>query len=346
MTLPAPLRLLIDLDALADNWRWFARRSGVETGAAVKADGYGLGAAAVATRLHAEGCRIFYVATWAEAAALGGLPGDARIKVLHGVQADEMTAALGGRADPVLSTPAQLALWRGGGGGKCDVMIDTGMNRLGLDWRTFRSDMLDGLDVDCLHSHLACADEPENMLNALQLQRFQSVSQAFAGVNRSLAGSGGACLGDRFAFDHIRPGLGLYGGVPGPAASGMLRQVVRPEARVVQVRRVPAGDSAGYGATWVAATESRLAVINAGYADGYLRGFSNRGAVIVDGIRAPVVGRVSMDLVIADVSAAPCPAEGDRVEIEYDLETAAAQSGLSQYELLTGLGSRYERIYT
>ncbi|MBW7946753.1 MAG: alanine racemase [Sphingomonadaceae bacterium] len=335
---PAPLRLRIDMGALAANWQQLRALAGVDTGAALKANGYGLGAKAVADRLHAEGCRTVYVSNWQEAAALAGHPPDLRVKVLHGVDAADLPAALSIDADPVLVSPEQVALWRAHGAGRrCDVMVDTGMNRLGFEWRGFCTEMFAGLDVDTVHSHLACADTPEHPLNAEQRDRFASIASAL-GARSALANTAGILLGRDYAFDHVRPGIGLYGGMG-------LRQVAFPEARVIQCRDVPAGDRAGYGATWTAQRDSRLAVLNVGYADGYLRAFSNRGAALVDGRRAPVVGRVSMDMIIIDVTDTPAPAPGDRVDIAYDLAEAAAQSGLSEYELLTGLGARYERVY-
>jgi alanine racemase len=343
MTLPAALRLNIDLDALAVNYRALQRLAGVDTGAAVKADAYGLGAAMVASRLYDEGCRTFYVAAWQEAAELGFLPGDARIVVLHGVEEADMAHAVTARAEPIINSPEQAGRWQTTGR-PCDLMIDTGMNRLGVDWRTFSADLVAGLAIDTVHSHLACADDPASAMNAAQLSRFRSILATLpAGTRASIAGSGGACLGRDYALDHIRPGLGLYGGVPNPAASGV--QVVRPEARVIQVREVPAGDTAGYGATWRAARNSRLAILNIGYADGYLTGFSNRGAALAGGVRCPVAGRVSMDLTIVDVTDAGPVAPGDWLELDFELPAASAASGLSQYELLTGLGRRYDRVY-
>lgn len=335
---PSPLRLRIDMGALAANWRQLRALAGVDAGAAVKANGYGLGAKAVVDRLHAEGCRMVYVSNWQEAAALAGHAPDLRVKVLHGVDAADLPAALSIDADPVLISPEQVALWRAHGAGRrCDVMVDTGMNRLGFEWRGFCTEMFAGLDVDTVHSHLACADTPEHPLNTVQRDRFASIVSAL-GARSALANTAGILLGRGYAFDHVRPGIGLYGGMG-------LRQVVFPEARVIQCRDVPAGDCAGYGATWKAQRDSRLAVLNVGYADGYLRAFSNRGAALVDGRRAPVVGRVSMDMIIIDVTDTPVPVPGDRVDIAYDLAEAAAQSGLSEYELLTGLGARYERVY-
>jgi alanine racemase len=219
------------------------------------------------------------------------------------------------------------------------------MNRLGLDWRSFDAAMLGGLNIGIVHSHLACADEPQHPLNKVQLDRIKNVLSGLPGVSASIASSGGICLGRDYSLNHVRPGLGLYGGTPGPAAAGHVAQVVQPEARIIQVRDVPKGDSAGYGATWVASKSSRIAVINVGYADGYLRCFSNAGTILVDGKQAPVVGRISMDLVIADVTDAPAVGPGDWVGIAYDLLSAASVTDLSQYELLTGLGARYSRIY-
>ena len=346
MTAAAPLRLRIDLDALAANYRWFQKLGGVDAGAAVKANAYGLGVGPVVDRLAREGCRTFYVATWAEAEAIARQGVHFDVAVLHGVDFGDLSPALSlPNTRPVLSSPEQLSLWREHGGGRpCDVMVDTGMNRLGLDWRSFSADMLAGLNVVTLHSHLACADDPASTMNAEQLRRFARVSEGL-GYRRSIASSGGACLGPEFALDHIRPGLGLYGGVPNPAAAGQLRRVVQPEARVVQVREAQAGDTAGYGATWTAKRDSRLAVINVGYADGYLTGFSNRGRCIVGGVRCPVAGRVSMDLLIVDVTDAGDVAPGDWIALDYDLPAASAASGLTQYELITGLGARYERLY-
>ena len=339
----APLRLRLNGQALADNWRALDRLSGAAAcGAAVKADGYGLGAAAVATRLAAAGCRQFYVATWAEAVTLRplGLP----LSVLHGVRAEDMGAALGGWARPVLNTAAQVARWRAAGGGACDVMVDTGMNRLGLSPEEAASGLLDGLAIDTLMSHLACADEDAAM-NARQRERFAALAGAVRAGRHSLANSAGIALGPLYHFDLTRPGLALYGGVPRGELGTHVRQVVQPEAQVLQRRLVPAGGTVGYNATWAARDDTPVAILNIGYADGYLRAFSDRGEAWAGSARLPVIGRVSMDLVAVDASAAPDLAEGDWVAIGLDLPRASAASALSQYELLTGLGRRYARVW-
>ena len=341
----APLRLSIDLKMLAANWRWFAKASGTaRCGAAVKADGYGLGASAVVERLAAAGCRDFFVATWDEARALMPLAEGLSLKVLHGVLPADMRHALDGPATPVLNTPLQVVRWREAAPGRaCDVMVDTGMNRLGLSIAEAGGGLLDGLAIDTLHSHLACADEPDSAMNARQLADFLSVPTT---AKRALANSAGICLGSDYHFDLTRPGLGLYGGTPHPAAAGHVAQVVTPQAQLVQRRDIAAGESVGYGATFVAQRPTRVGVLNLGYADGYLRAFSaGRGHAVVDGVRCPVIGRVSMDLTAIDVTDAGAVHEGDWIDIGYDLPGQAAASGLTQYELLTGLGARYQRRY-
>ncbi len=341
------LRLTIDSTALAANWRALAQLSGPATcGAAVKADGYGLGAGEVVAALARAGCRDFFVASWGEAAALGPLPGGVRLAVLHGVQDGEMAAALDAPAVPVLSTAAQVARWRGAALERdCDIMVDTGMNRLGLSMAEAMSGLLDGLRIDTLHSHLACADTPAHLLNAQQLVAFSGVVAAVPARRAALANSAGIMLGPDYAFGLTRPGLALYGGVPSATAAGQIAPVIRLEARVVQVRDVRAGASVGYGATWVAARDSRIAVLNVGYGDGYPSALVASGTVSAGGVVYPLAGRVSMDLLAIDVTGADVT-ESDWLEIAFDLSSAATAAGVSQYELLTGLGHRYQRVYS
>ena len=346
VTLPsAPLALHLDSAALKANWQWLAGQSGTaRCGAAVKANGYGLGALDVVRHLLAAGCRDFFVATWAEAAELLPHLGGASLSVLHGVRAEDMAFALASGARPVLNSPEQIARWKEAGGGPCDVMIDTGMSRLGLSSRDVRPDLLAGLRIKTLMSHLACADE-EHPLNSEQLRRFRQTIAGVEARNFSLANSAGILLGEVFTFGLTRPGLALYGGVPRPEAAGHIRQVVRPRAQILQRRFIRPGQSVGYGATYVAERRREIAILNIGYADGYLRGFSGTGAALHDSARLPVLGRVSMDLLAIDVSMTPQVREGDWLDLEFDLPKAAAQAGLSQYELLTTLGRRYDRIW-
>ncbi|MFC3441449.1 alanine racemase [Sphingobium rhizovicinum] len=342
----APLRLRLNGDALMSNWRWLAAMSGgAACGAAIKANGYGLGAAEVMRRLMQAGCRDFFVSNWGEAAAVEPLLEDGvSLSVLHGVRDEDMAQALGSRARPVLCTPGQIARWRAAGGGACDVMIDTGMNRLGLDWRGDVAAAVEGLEIVTLLSHLASADE-EVGFNATQLERFTVLRSQISVQRYSLANSAGICLGGDYHFDLTRPGLALYGGIPRDAAAGHIRPVVQPQAQIVQRRLLLAGDSIGYNTSFTAQRDHEVAILNLGYADGYLRGFSGRGAAIVNGAKLPVLGRVSMDLLAVDVSAQPDVAEGDWIDIAYDLGEASAASGLSPYELLTGLGARYDRVW-
>jgi alanine racemase len=336
-----PLRLTIDRTAIQSNWRWLAERAGVAAGAAVKADGYGLGAREATEALIEAGCRDFFVSTWAEAELLGNLPESASLVVLHGVGGDDTDAALRVAARPCLNSVEQVARWKEMAAGRpCDVMIDTGMNRLGL--RPTEIGALDGLVIDTLHSHLACADE-ESPLNTMQLERFRAVASTVPAQRYSFANSAGICLGRGYSFDLVRPGLSLYGGIPRAEAEGQIRQVARVEAQIVQRRTIPEGESCGYGATFVAHDDTEAAILNIGYADGYLRGFSSHGSAFSGEYALPVLGRVSMDLIAVGVDAASGLKEGDWVEIDYDLPSASKQSGLSQYELLTTLGSRFER---
>jgi len=333
-----PLRLTIDRSALQSNWRWIAGRAGTPAGAAIKADGYGIGARGTLEALLDAGCRDFFVSTWWEAEQLGAVPDGVSLVVLHGPGPDDRP----GSARPTLNSAKQVARWKALGGNRpCDVMIDTGMNRLGL--RPEEAGLLDGLAIDTLHSHLACADE-DHPLNALQMERFRHAAATIPAKRYSLANSAGICLGTDYSFDLVRPGLALYGGVPRLEAQGYIAQVAHLEAQVVQKRRVLAGESCGYGATFTADRDLDAVVVNIGYADGYFRGFSGKGSARAGDKALPLLGRVSMDLLIFDCAGADV-GEGDWVDINFDLPEAAARSGMSQYELLTGLGSRFERIW-
>ena len=235
-----PLRLRLDGDALVSNWHWLAHRSGgAECGAAVKANGYGLGARQVVKRLQGAGCRHFFVATWAEAELLAPWPGDLELSVLHGPMPQDMAAATRLPARPVLNSAEQVARWRGTGL-PCDVMIDTGINRLGIRPEAVSEGLLDGLKIETLMSHLACADE-DSPANAAQLAAFRAAAGKVSAQRLSLANSAGICLGADYAFGLTRPGLALYGGVPRREAEGHLRQVAHVEAQIVQRRRVGAG---------------------------------------------------------------------------------------------------------
>jgi len=340
VTPPFEARLVLDSAALVANWRDFAACGRAEAGAAIKADGYGLGARDVLLRLAAAGCRRFYVAHWHEVPPLLPLPDGVRLSVLHGVTPAAMPSALALPADPVLATAAQVALWRQTGR-PVELMVDTGMNRLGLDPAELAA-VSPGLEIAVLHSHLACTENPAHPLNAVQRDDFAALAARVPAGLYALANSAGAGLGPAFHFDLIRPGVGLYGGglLPDGRPS---RPVARLAARILQLRDVPAGASVGYGATFVAARASRIATVALGYADGYARGLSNVGHALIGGVRCPAAGRISMDLAAFDVTDAPPLAEGDWLDIPFVPEELAAVSGRTSYELLVALGQRFER---
>ncbi len=344
----APLRLRLSKSALQSNWRWLAEQSaGAACGAAIKANGYGLGAREVVAHLEEAGCRDFFVATWAEAEdVLPLVEAGNSLAVLHGVRVADMPVASASRARPVLNSIEQVARWKQAGTGRpCDVMVDTGMNRLGLTVKEALSGALDGLTLVTLMSHLASADE-DGPQNGDQLALFHQVRAAIPAERYSLANSAGICLGADYSFDLTRPGIALYGGMARREYMDNIRQVVFPEADVLQVRTVRAGDPVGYNATYRAERDHKVATINLGYADGYLRCFSGgKGGASWQGHHLPLIGRVSMDLVGLAVPDGCGIAEGDRVALDYDLPQTAAATGLSQYELLTGLGRRYERMW-
>jgi alanine racemase len=346
-TLPTPpraLRLDIDTDALKSNWTALNALSGAASaGAAVKADAYGVGARQAVPVLRDAGCRDFFVAHWSEVAALQGLVPADWISVLHGpLTAEDAAFAKAAGVKPVINSLAQARRWLEAGGGPCDLMVDTGINRLGLPMATLGDEAIGRLDIDVLLSHLASADE-DVPLNALQLGRWNDARARVRHRRASLANSAGISLGPDYHGDLTRPGIALYGGVPRPELAGTIRQVARPMAAIMQVRDLQAGDSVGYNATFVAAAPMKVGVIALGYADGYLRCWSGRGRMLHGGSVLPVLGRVSMDMTVVDLSAKPELGEGDWIEADYSLPAAAAASGLSQYELLTLLADRFAR---
>lgn len=345
--LPEPtLRLHIDSDALAHNWRALDRLSGgARTGAAVKADAYGTGIEAALPALLKAGAQDFFVAHWSEVPALLQHVAPENVSVLHGVMtAGEAAFAKQTGVKPVLNSMRQIALWQEAGGGAAHLMVDTGMNRLGLEPGLVGDPLVSALEVDTLMSHLASADE-DCAQNAEQLTRFQSLASQVPARSRSLANSAGIALGADYHFDLTRPGLALYGGIPRPEIADKIRPVVAIEAMVLQLRELSAGDKVGYNATFTAPRDMRAATVSLGYADGFLRSWANSGKTQFNfqGEALPLLGRVSMDMIVLDCSSAPDIAPGDFVQLPYDLPSAAELSGLSQYELLTLLGSRYGR---
>lgn len=336
----SPCRLSLDTAALLHNWRLLDAMSGpAACGAAVKADAYGLGAREVVTRLLQAGCRDFFVATWREARALADT--GATLSVLHGIRAEDVALTGLRNARPVLNTADQVRRWREIGG-PCDVMVDTGMNRLGISADDIAAGLLDGLWIETLMSHLACADE-DSAMNPRQQAALAALAGRTEARRFSLANSAGVALGADYHFDLTRPGLALYGGVP-RAELAAIRQVATLQAQVLQRRRVTAGETVGYNATWRAERDTEVAILNLGYADGFRRAFSGIGVARAGEAACSVLGRVSMDLLAVDCTGADV-GEGDWLSLDYHLPDAAAASGVSQYELLTGLGARFDRVW-
>jgi len=344
--------LTVDLDALAANYLTLQAEAGVEAAPAVKADGYGLGAVAVARRLSAEGARSFFVARLAEGESLRAALGvrTAAIYILDGAEpgAGPQFAAAG--LTPVLSSFEQAEAWASFAGDRLPAAlhVDTGMNRLGVSLdEAERLAAARRLRLDLVMSHLACADEPDHPLNALQRDRFAAARDLFPNVRASFANSGGVFLGPDYAFDQVRPGVSLYGGGPLGRPDPRIRAVATLEAPILQLRQVKAGESVGYGATFVAESTMQVAILAAGYADGYPRNASPRAFAAVAGKSHRLLGRVSMDMIAVDVTEADV-AVGDKVELlgpNLMVDDLAAAAGTTAYEVLTRLPLRAQRIY-
>ena len=341
---PPSLRLRLDEDALAANWRALDTMSGAASaGAAVKADAYGLGVDKVVPVLRDAGARDFFVAHWSEAPEVARHVDPAQVSVLHGpVHVEDAAYARASGVRPVINSVEQARRWIAAGGGVCHLMIDTGINRLGLSLADIGDPAIAALEVDLLMSHLASADE-DSALNGRQLDRFRTACAAIPARRRSLANSAGIALGPEFAFDLTRPGVSLYGGIPRGELAGLIRQVVFPQAAVLQVRELAPGDSVGYNATFTAPEAMRAGVISLGYADGFLRCRGPGGTLRLGETRLPLLGKVSMDMAVVDLAHAPEVREGDWLDVPFDLPETAEACGLSQYELLTTLGRRFRR---
>jgi alanine racemase len=354
-------QLVIDLDAVAANYR--AVRDHVspsECGAVVKADAYGLGARRLASTLHREGCRIFFVAQLCEALDLrASLPTGCTIIILNGLDPGGEDACADWGFVPILNSDTQLRRWRStarlrGRALPAGLQLDTGMSRLGLSTASALALAKDGsfaddLDLRLVMTHLACADEPGAAENDEQLRRFEQLTTAFPGVPRSIANSSGATLANRYHLDFVRAGIAIYG-VPPRSLSTAIFPVVSLAARVLQIRELARGTGVGYGLTYVAPERRCVATLAVGYADGWPRSLGNVGAAWHRDVRLPIVGRVSMDSMTVDISAAPPGeiAEGGFVDLigpNQSLEDIATEADTIPYELLTRLGGRHARAY-
>jgi alanine racemase len=355
--------ITVDLQAIVENWRQMAFRvgPGCMTGAAVKADAYGLGVIPVAGALAAAGCRWFFVATPDEgvtlAQSLAKSAPDARVAVLSGpIPGTARELAAYANLIPVLNDIGQISAWHAAAPGRAAILqLDTGMARLGLppeeiDRLAADPSLLGGMPVAAVISHLACADEPDHPLNAIQLASFTAAAARLPAAPRSLAASSGIFLGAGYHFDLVRPGAALYGLNPTPSQTSPMRQVVGIKAKILQVREIDAGRTVGYGATYAADRPRRVATLGVGYADGVLRAGSNAARVFLGPVAIPVIGRISMDLVTVDVSAVPPQwvLPGGFVDVlgpQYGADDLARDCGTIGYEVLTRLSRRLLRLY-
>jgi alanine racemase len=364
MTVPASAAsvLEIDLDAVRANWRLLDARARPGRAAAVlKADAYGLGAGRVAPALWAEGCRAFFAARLAEAAQVRRLLPRAAVACLDGLMPGTGPECLAHGVVPVLNRLDEIEAWRDlaratGRRLPAIVHLDTGMNRLGLDGdeagrlAANPDRYLGGLDLRLWMTHLACADDPGDPATAAQAARFRDLRARLPAAPWSIANSSGLFRAEASGGDLARPGAALYGVNPTPEAPNPMRPAVRLRSRVLQVRRVDAPQAVGYGAAHRVVRPGRIATIATGYADGYPRILGAKGTVALAGRTAPVVGRISMDLITVDVTDWPegAPAVGDLVDLigpHRDVDAVAAEAGTIGYEILTSLGRRHHRVH-
>ena len=370
-TTTAP-RLTIDLNALASNWSALQKLSGqAECSAVIKADAYGLTIEPVAKALAKAGCTTFFVAMVEEGIRVRKLLPDATIFVLNGILKETTQAVIENNLCPVLSSIDQIGMWMDAKSGientpGCAIHIDTGMNRLGLSLAEAeglgnKPELVSRIGPSLIMSHLACADYPEHELNALQLERFTKIASLFPGVPASLANTAAILSGKKYHFNLTRPGIGIYGGEAINLLPNPMQTVVTAEARILQIRHARAGESVGYGASKILDRDTRIAIVSGGYADGFHRAGSGSGVALrttdviaghgaIGDILVPILGRVSMDLTAFDVTDVPEATLSDAEWIELfgknlPLDDAARACGTIGYELLTGLGHRYQRTY-
>lgn len=347
-------RARIHLDNIVANWRTIgALTPSSETGAVVKANAYGHGAKQVCQALYAAGCRTFFVAYVDEGVTVREAIGpEADILVFNGVSHDNFETVDRAALIPVINSLPELEGWLSYNRTKpYAVHLDTGMNRLGLrpeDYAAFRQ-LSAGSNLIHVMSHLVDSDDPGCPLHTRQHSDFRDLSAALASARKSLANTGGCYLGQMYEFDVTRPGIGLYGGGPRPPEGIVMRPGMTLEAPILTVQNVPSGETVGYGATHTLDNDSVLATVALGYGDGFTRHASNKGYATLGGIACPIVGRVSMDLITLDVTAASHLAKlgafAQFIGPDVPLEEQARRAGTVGYELVTGLGHRVRRIY-
>lgn len=338
----------VDARAIADNWRFFKKCApGAATAAVVKADGYGLGAETAARALAEAGARVFFTATFGEAIAVRRVLGEGpQILVLNGPSTADLEHFAPARLTPVLNSLAQIKAWRARG--PAALHIDTGMNRLGVGPEELAqaAGALKDASLVLVMSHLACGATPGHPMNETQRARFVDAATLFPKAPLSLAATAGALMAPRFHFDLIRPGVGLYGSGGLDADNPALHTVATIEAPILQVRDVEAGETFGYGAAFTAPKKMRTATIALGYADGFLRALGGRRYGFLGGRKRSVLGRVSMDLTIVDVTGCAEAEPGAMVEFlgaNAPLDEVAALAGTAPYEVLTTFAGTVRR---
>ena len=358
--------LTIDLGALVANWlrlRGMSQRA--ECAAVVKADAYGLGMEQAASALSRAGCKTFFVATIAEAGSLRALLPDATIYVLGGLLTNTAPLFQVHNLRPVLNSEAEVKEWAeycaaSGQPLPAAIHIDSGMNRLGLSalevdaiapvaslWKMF--------ELSLIMSHLACSDEVGHPKNERQRKIFDALRAKLPSAPASLANSAGILLGRQHHYDMVRPGIAIYGGRPQQTGDNPFQPAVTLFGRILQVRDVVSGETIGYGATRTLKRPTRIAVVAVGYADGIFRALSTRDdkeglSVFIGGHAAPILGRVSMDLITVDVTTIPgdIARRGEWVELigpNVSAQAMAHHAGTIDYEILTNLGTRALRRY-
>ncbi len=337
--------LTIDLSAIAANWHALNRLTECETAAVVKADAYGLGIDRVAPVLASEGAREFFVAVAEEGTALRRILGPGpRINIFSGHMPGDTDMIRSADLTPMINSVDQMILHvEAIPGHPFGIQLNSGMNRLGMEpseWSALREIAL-SQGPSMIISHLACADTPDHPMNAAQLAVFREMTEG-TGLPLSLGATGGILMGDDYHFDLTRPGIGLYGGLPYVDA----RPVVTLDLPVIQTREVPQGGTVGYACGWTAQRPSVVATVSGGYADGLIRALGNGATVTHEGRKAPVVGRVSMDLITVDITDLPeTPGHLQLIGQHQSVDTVAGFAGTIGYEILTSLGARYDRVY-
>lgn len=350
----ASASLNVDLSSIIDNYQTLAgRSSSADCAAVVKANAYGLGMDEIASALYNNtDCKIFFVANLVEALSLREVVPGAIIYVFNGLFADQIETYIEHNISPVLNDADQLALWDGRTE-PCAVHFDTGINRLGLSEAETENFLSGGTDLNLalILSHLIRSEEQDHKTNKIQLEKFKKIKTALPHIPASLANSGGIYLGEEYHFDLLRPGIMLYGGNPGLAQLPPgIKNVLELKGKILQIRDLEPGMTVGYNATWTAGRPSRAAVINVGYADGTYKTSDREHQFYLAGSLVPVIGKVSMDMIAIDITGS----QFDHIKVEDEvellgpnitLEMTSELSTLGQYELLTGIGQRYNKNY-